>query len=107
VKLYWSYNSIPELADLPKEKRKVVWKSCHLKVFQHWLTWFSFLISGICVAAGIALGDFYYGRMGGIIGGAIAGGIGGFIAWEIKVAKVRPYIREYLNTYEQTNQQSL
>ena len=30
MKLYWSYNSIPELADLPKEKRKEIWQECHL-----------------------------------------------------------------------------
>jgi hypothetical protein len=100
MKLYWSINSIPELADLPKEKRKEVWKSCHIKCFLHWQIWASAVLFGLGVAAGSALGEFYYGRIGGTIGAAIAGGIVGIIGWEIKVSVVRPLIRVYLNSHD-------
>jgi hypothetical protein len=103
MKLYWSINSIPELTDLPNEKRKEVWAVCQSRCFRNWQTGISIVLMGVCIAAGIKLGKFYYGHIGGIIGAVIAGGIGGSIIWEIKVNIVRPHIREYLSSHEKTN----
>jgi hypothetical protein len=103
MKLYWSYNSIPELADLPKEKRKEIWHTCHLKCLVHWQIWVSFLVCGLCAATGMGLGEFYYNRIGGFLGAMLGGGIGGFIIGEIKVSMVRPHIREYLISHGKTN----
>jgi hypothetical protein len=103
VHLYWTYNSIPELADLPKEKRKELWHACHLKVFVHWQIWVSLLVCGLCAATGTELGKFYYNHIGGFLGAMLGGGIGGFIVGQVGVAVTRPHIREYLNSHEKTN----
>jgi hypothetical protein len=103
MKLYWSYNSIPELADLPKEKRKEIWHACHLKGLAHWQTWGACLVCGLCCVTGSELGKLCYGRIGGFIGAMIAGGLGGLIAWEVTATMVRPHIREYLSSYGKTN----
>jgi hypothetical protein len=99
MKLYWSLKSIPELADLPKEKRMEVWRACHPKDIKHWQTWISFGFLGICVFLGMAFGKFYIRIIGQTIGGIIALWIWFIIFWQIKVSVVRPHIREYLNSH--------
>jgi hypothetical protein len=102
MKLYWTYNSIPELADLPKDKRKEVWATCHRKMLHRYI-WVACVIGAVCVPAGMIIGESYFGRIGGIIEAMIAGGIGGLIIGEVKVAMTRPHIREYLISHEKTN----
>jgi len=102
MKLYWSCKSIPELAGLPKQKRKEVWAACHRKILPRYI-WVACIIGAVCAPAGSIIGESYFGRIGGIIGAGIAGGIGGLIIWEVEVAVARPYIREYLSSHEKTN----
>jgi len=113
--LYWSYNSIPELEDLPEETRKEVWKECRMSDRTPWRTFLLNTILGtimfLCIAAGTAFGKFYYGRIGGITGGitiaVITGSVCGFIIAQLHIARVRPRIREYLCSHGKTNQQSM
>ncbi len=104
MKIYWSYNSIPELADIPKEKRKEVWTTCyHRSKISYRYILVAVVIGAVCISAGMLLGKFYLGRTGGILGTAIAGGIAGFIIGQSIIASVRPYVREYLNSNGKTN----
>jgi hypothetical protein len=110
MKLYWSYNSIPELADLPKEKRKEVWKTCHLKCWTSWPFWITtvaIIVIGTMVGGatlrklGYFCSDNHY-----IMGSFWAGAIGIFITFiitQVEISLARPYIREYLNSNVKTN----
>lgn len=93
MKLYWSINSIPELADLPKEKRKEVWRECCLKNRRNWRV----LIIGVAICG-------IFGGIGSVIekgpiGAMIASTVGVFIVWQIEAAAIRHHIREYLNSH--------
>ena len=47
--IYWSYNSVPELAALPKPRRKEIWRECRdLK----WAPWWVLLIVFFAWVAG-------------------------------------------------------
>jgi hypothetical protein len=91
--IYWTNDSIPELAGLPKEERNAVWRNHYKLAFRHWQTWVGALICGLCAAAGgffgVMLGSKYLGL-------AIGGGVGGFIFAQILITQVRPYLRQYL-----------
>jgi hypothetical protein len=102
MKLYWSINSIPELADLPKQNLRRVWRSVYLK---HWfkIGFLPALIVPICAIAIDTLSENYYGHFGRLICVCIGGGIGGLIGWEITANMIRPYLREYLNSNVKTN----
>jgi hypothetical protein len=39
MRIYWSYKSLPEFANVPQEDRKRVWKLCQAKANQHPLSW--------------------------------------------------------------------
>jgi hypothetical protein len=105
MKLYWSCKSIPELADLPKEKRKKVWQECRGKVFRHWQTWFLILIQGLLGVIAIESIRSYFGSynaVGLILVMIIGGLIGGVTSFFIQPLR-RSDIREYLNSNEKTN----
>jgi len=91
--IYWTNNSIPELAELPIEERNAVWRSHYNLAFRHWQTWLGLLICGLCAVAGgflgVAIGSKYLGL-------AIGGGIGGFIFGQVLISQIRPYLRQYL-----------
>jgi len=106
MKLYWSYNSIPELADLPKEKRKEIWKSCCLKCFANFPFWCSTknAIALVWLVIVMPLVIYYSNHhMIGLIGFVLVGAIIGFILWQVEIALVKPYIRECLNSNVNTN----
>jgi RsiW-degrading membrane proteinase PrsW (M82 family) len=107
MKIYWSYNSIPELADIPKEKRKEIWKPCSLKCLASW----PFCVSAIAMIVVwfilVKLGFFYSDNHTiSSIWALIVTAIVGFILKQVELALLRPYIRKYLNLNEQTNRQS-
>ena len=102
MKLYWSYNSIPELANLPKENRKEVWAACHPKIFRRSI-WISMIIAAVCIPLGIEIGKSYFGGIAGLIVAVIIGGIVGALIWQVQAAMAMPYIREYLNSNVKTN----
>jgi lipopolysaccharide export LptBFGC system permease protein LptF len=106
MKLYWSINSIPELADLPKQNRGKAWRNTYLK---HWFKvgFLPILIVAVSFVAGTFFGQNYSGHFGRAICAVIAVGISGFIAWEIEANMIRPYLREDLKSNEKTNQPSL
>jgi Mn2+/Fe2+ NRAMP family transporter len=105
MKLYWSLNSIPELANLPKERRKEIWKPCRLKCLASWPFWVSMIaIIVVWLVMLSKLGYFYSdNHIIGLIWGVIVSVIVSFIMQQVEFALVRPYIREYLISHEKTN----
>lgn len=107
MKLYWSLKSIPELADLSKEKRDEVWKTCYITNWK--VRFLPSLIMPVFMFAGILFAlSYFHGfiLIGAIIAGAVSG-IGWAIGWEITVNMMRPYVREYLKYYDQNTKPSL
>ncbi|MGD0573111.1 MAG: hypothetical protein ABSB11_08840 [Sedimentisphaerales bacterium] len=102
MKFYWSINSIPELAGLPKQNRKKAWRKTHLKYFFK-VGVISTVLDVFFIVVGCLFGQIYYGFGGGLIGIVIAGGIGGTIAWELEANLIRPCLREYLNSNVKAN----
>jgi hypothetical protein len=53
--VYWRWNRIPELADLPPEERKRLWTEARRDPFRMTdLAWFA-LVLGVAIGAGLAL----------------------------------------------------
>ena len=102
MKLYWSIKSIPELADLPKEKRDEVWKTCYITNWK--VRFLPSLIMPVFMASGILFALSYFYRfilIGAIIAGAVSV-IGWAIGWETTVIMIRPYLRKNLISNEKT-----
>jgi len=97
MRIYWSLNSVPELAALPKMERKRVWRTCYHRTFRHWQTWLALLFCGLCGGAGVQIGKFIFedGWMMLVCAG-ICGGIGGFIFGQVATQIAIPYIRQEL-----------
>ncbi len=39
MRIYWSYNSIPELQGLTKLEQRMRWRHCWKQTFRHWEVW--------------------------------------------------------------------
>lgn len=44
MKIYTTFKSIPELADLSREERKMIWGKYYVKCFYSWKTWIVFFV---------------------------------------------------------------
>ena len=98
MKIFWSFKSIPALAEMPKKERKAIWQRCCWLSFRNWQTWTALAICGCYAALGSILGQIYDAEnIGTIIGGAT----GGFIAGLIIIKVEKRYIREYLKSHDQ------
>jgi len=89
MKIYWNYNSIPEVKDLSKEDRKKAWAYAYKKCFRHWQTYLGLIICGFCAG----FGSFISG--GSVFGAGIGGGVGGFIFGQIATVVARDYLAEW------------
>ena len=95
MNLYWSVKSIPELADMPKEKRRQILKECDLTKLEKTGAFWRLLTLPFMLA-GVFLGGICGGRMGRIIGVAIGGIIGALVATQIWIGIVRSRIRRHI-----------
>jgi len=98
MKIYWNWNSIPELKGCSKESRKAACRYAWKKSFWRWqgiciLVIYS-VISGLmiesCRDIWRARGLFFV-----VPGSAIGGGILGVLYGQIMTHFSRPYMREY------------
>jgi len=105
MKLYWSCKSIPELADLPKDKRKEIWKTCRWNCVSSWPFWVSTIAIIVVWLVILRKLEYFYSdnHIIGLILDAIACALVGFILFQVEIALVRPYIREYLISNAKTN----
>ena len=99
--VYWTTSSIPELAHLPPEARRRVWRRCKSQAFQHWETWAALLVFALCVAGGPALTGLVIWpevRGSAFVGVIPAAIIGGFVLGQVRAGIARPYIRAELES---------
>ena len=68
--IYWTINSIPELAKLPREERQKVWRSYYWQAFK---TEFSPTAGVISIVALAQMGNTFNESFGHFIGGIFGG----------------------------------
>jgi hypothetical protein len=103
MKIYWSYKSVPELAELDKKQVGHVWRQSLFKAMRHWQTWVGILLCGCFAGLGIWLGASITGNDSDwfvYLGGGIGAGVGGFVANQIIIPYMRPYIRENIQNIQ-------
>ena len=93
MRIYWTFKSIPELADLPARERRRVWRAAYYKVLNQWQTYTILLACSVCSALGVFAGHFLGHPT---VGAGIGGGMTGLLFSQIIVPRVRPHIREVL-----------
>jgi hypothetical protein len=112
MKLYWSTEAIPELADLPRSQQQYLWSKCHMYGYRHWETWTALLIFAICVVVGITIGitiariarsnlafEANIAIIISIIPAIIFAATGYIIYYNVLIRKIRPYIQDYRSKY--------
>ena len=85
--IYWSLNSIPELADVPQDERRKLIRTTYWKAF---VTRFSPWIGLITLMALINVGRSIDETYGSLIGAAI----GGFLFGQVMIEAMRSCIKE-------------
>ena len=92
--MYWSLKSIPELADLPRSQRGVLWRQCYFQALKERPKKFLLLFAGIGLGAGV--GNIVGGILGGynIVGGGVGAAIAGMFVSQLLVEYVRPYLKK-------------
>ena len=89
LQLYWTLESIPELAARPPDERRQAWTSAVRRSFRHWQVWAAFIGTGAVAAVGGAVGALVGLEY---VGGLIGAGIGGLLASEVVTEFARPYL---------------
>ena len=85
MKFYWKASEIPELAHLPPDARKQVWRAALLRALFHWTTLTAWVVLFL-------LGRFAVAPLLGMdkaLGSAIGAAAGMMLAWQIAVSDVR------------------
>lgn len=104
MKLYFSINSIPELANLPKKGRYQIWKACY-SIF--WKSWKNIILNIILTILFISVLTGIYHTFDkfiiGLLVSVILGAIYVFIERQVAIYIIRPHIREYLSSHGKTN----
>ena len=85
--IYWTVDSIPELAKLPREERQKIWRSYYWKVFK---TKFAPMTALITIVALAQLGSSVNESYGPFVGG----GIGGFLFWQVMMESIHSCIKD-------------
>jgi hypothetical protein len=101
MKIYWSYNSIPELADLPEKDRYEIFKECFKESY---LYRYRYLILFVLITS---VGTIIYNTFNGftvvLLVASITGGIIGIIGQQVAIYTLRPRLREYLISHGKPN----
>ncbi len=104
MKIYWSINSIPELAGLSPNEQNKVWRSCVWKCYKHWQTWVGLVLGaaiggiGAIVAIWLIPDSVPVGLIERMLIIAPFGGIGGLILGQIAIHQTRPYLKAYVES---------
>ena len=93
MQLYSSLKSIPELADLPADERRRLWRAAFWRTLRHWQLWVALLFP----VAGSYVGSWLGSQVGHpSIGSMVGAASGGFIFGHVVVELARPYLRAEL-----------
>jgi hypothetical protein len=94
MRMYWTKASIPELADLPPEQQRRLWRRCCPRAFLHWQVWVALLlgwaIGGGLLYLGQRVTDAWWGVFLAIPPASL---IATLICTPTCVAFARPYLR--------------
>ena len=55
MRLYWSWQSIPELSGLPSAERARLLLECRKKMLRHWQVWLAILVGGLAFIGAVLL----------------------------------------------------
>ncbi len=102
MKIFWTYNDIPEFKGLSKEERKISWNAIYKSVPRTRLIPCALLLTLLFCGAGVWLAYYLHGEypilpksiMVGIFAG-VGSGIGSFIYTAYLYSYSRPYIESY------------
>jgi hypothetical protein len=92
VRIYWTLNSIPEFAVLPKAEQRALWQSTRWHAVDRWQFWVGVLAFFVIGMAGQRILRLV-GRNGILESGAI-GLVAGFVMWQFNVIAIRAEVRK-------------
>ncbi len=93
MKIYWTIQSLPELANLPLEKQQQAWQTCYQKyALQSWQSWGCLGLTVALILVAIAI-------VGPGFGGLIGGGLGGVIWGITLINSLRPRLKTYVEQH--------
>jgi hypothetical protein len=104
MKLYWGFNSIPELQGLPKAQQRRLWSSGVRAGWRMPRVWGAYLLMALFMGVGIfvprLLGDLLDGQGLRVLWGAVWGGLGGLLANQITTHAIRPVLAMHRRALE-------
>ncbi len=103
--IYWTLSSVPELAPLPEQERRRLWKVARWKLARSWQFWAVGLVGALSVGvvSSLVLGLIPFYPMRLVAEGAVIGVY--LLVWErAALSQARPYIREALLNGQSTPQ---
>ncbi len=104
MKVYWTLESIPELAPLPPPERGRVWNVCVSRSFTHWQPWGGILLLFICTYAPawtlytLLVGHGVRALVAFLVTTPLAAGgflLGVGVLRQIIIPRIRPCLRAY------------
>lgn len=105
MKLYWTVESIPELAPLAPPDRTRIWQACGPRSFTHWQTWMGIVLMliGCYAPAWVLLKLLVWNGVNDSVATvvtlpivAVSYLVGIVLLRQIIIAQTRPYIRAYI-----------
>jgi hypothetical protein len=75
MRMYWTIKRIPELAGLPPQEQRRLWRDGYSEAHRHWQTWASLAITGVGAAVGLYLGGLVGWKFVGSAIGAALGAV--------------------------------
>ena len=90
MKVYWTFGSIQELAELPRSERGRAWRLAYDAISHEPRVRRLFWIAGAAAGVGVLAGQVVDQT---VLGAAIGGGAGGFLAAQLLVPHVRRQLR--------------
>ena len=102
MKVYWTWQQIPELRDLPKHQRKRVLRACS---GWNWKLNWKFMAIAMLLQAAIPFLAFWLASQGktptwtAVVLSWLGAGITGSIILQVGIERLRPSIREYLKEH--------
>lgn len=97
MQIYWTLESIPELARLPAWERRRVWRRAYSRACCGWRMWAAMLVTGTCAGIGFVAG---HALDWPIVSGLVGSAIGGFVQGQLVVDLVRLHLPVAILTSE-------
>jgi hypothetical protein len=90
MRLYWTIKQIPELAGLPADEQRRLWREGYLETLGQWQMWASLAITGAGAVVGLYLGALVGWQIVGSAMGAALGAVPhAFVSTELVRRRLR------------------